>query len=148
VTRPPCATPGRNRWHAWVADWNAEELGSIPAGGVSPRAVGSAKLGTPCERMHLAKAKSCACCRGLIEPAPDVEKVLPAGCRERQAWLAAWNCGELISRLPGVDPPVEPGSGKLGTPCERIQRAYASGLRSPETGGAAARELVVVLEDR
>lgn len=105
-------------------------------------------MGTPCERMHLAKAKSCACCRGLIEPAPEVEKVLPAGCRERQAWLAAWNCGELGSRLAGVDAPVELGSGKLGTPCERMQRAYASGLRSPETGCATDRELVVVVEDR
>jgi hypothetical protein len=98
--------------------------------------------------MHFAKAKSWACWWGLIEPAPEVENVLPDGCSERHARLAAWNCDELGSRLPGVEAPVELGSGKFSTPCERMQCAYASGLRSPDTGWVPDRVLDVVLDVR
>jgi hypothetical protein len=77
-----------------------------------------------------------------------VDKVVPVGWSERQAWLAARYCGEFGSRFPGVNAPVAVGSGKLITPWDRMHVAYATGLRSPEVGAVRDRDADVELEDR
>ncbi len=63
----------------------------------------------------------------LVQGAPGP----PAGNGDtpRQAFWARWNCGELGStplKLKLMPPPLELGSGKLGSPCLRMQFEYAS----------------------
>jgi hypothetical protein len=65
---------GSRRWHERKADWNAGDskvLGE-PIRTVWPLTFGSAKLGTPCERMHLENATPDA-----MAPAADAEALAP-----------------------------------------------------------------------
>ena len=79
--------PGISDLHAFSADVNCGELGSMPLGRVKicpppdPQMVlaelGSGKLGTPWERMHLAKFSSSpsTCCSWAV-----VRPALACGC--------------------------------------------------------------------
>ncbi len=84
-----------------------------------PVNVGSGKFGTPFDRMQAEYFKACAFCASLIVP-PD----LPPGASVWQAFCAATNFGEVGSRsepwlaLSWSELPT--GSGKSGTPCERM----------------------------
>ena len=79
----------------------------------------------PCRRMHseIWSSRACACADGAPEPGP------PAGSRCLHDVWADWNAGELISELEPrgwtLGPPAF-GSGKFGTPWERMQLANAS----------------------
>src|SRR5580693_5460981 len=53
--RPP---PGKSFWHVACAALNAGDARSIPALTWKPPPVGSGKLGTPLERMHLVYASN------------------------------------------------------------------------------------------
>jgi len=127
----------------WAA-WNAGEFGSMP---VPPKStlnatppygpvcvLGSGKFGTPCERMHrdIARAWDLALAVWAAEGVPAF------GMYERQACIAEWKAGPFTSTpftvvLFGVcwiwrgrRPPL--GSGKLETPCDRMQDANSSVL--------------------
>src|SRR5271169_4857942 len=94
--------------------------------------------------MHLEKASSscssCACCAGVGGP--------PLGESAWQAFCAAWNVGEVGS----IPPPrwIAPlllGSGKLVTPCSRMQVEYATpcaGLATTVPPAVAVAATVVV----
>jgi len=98
---------------------------------------GSGKFGTPCERMQRAMARAAA----FIFAVSAAEGVPPLGRYLRQVCIAAWNAGALTetpltvielpepARWPAwirMPPwPLFPGSGKLGTPCERMHSANA-----------------------
>ena len=45
-----------------------------------------------------------------------------AGCSGAHAWWADWNAGDCVATPERSKPPGR-GSGKLGTPCERMQSA-------------------------
>lgn len=82
------------------------------------RNVGSGKFGTPWERMHFAFV--IASRRSLAE-AGEPCTVL-ADCTDAHAWWADWNAGDWVS-TPERSKPPGVGSGKLGTPFERMQSA-------------------------
>lgn len=97
-----------------------------------PVKIGSGKFVSPCERMHCENRSAAA--RWLMVGGCGLP---PPGRCDRHACIADWNAGPLTStpftlvpfgpdwtrRLRG--PPVV-GSGKLGTPWERMQEANAS----------------------
>jgi hypothetical protein len=108
---------------------------TLPPG--PPVTCGSGKLGTPCERMHWAILSAFA----RIAVMPPGGPLPPCGSFELQACDADWNAGALTGTPLTVIVWPEParceawictpppllavGSGKLGTPCERIQLANA-----------------------
>ena len=123
--------------HAAWACMNAGDCGSSPARltEVPPllRNVGSGKLGTPCLRMHSALASAA---RRSLSEAGD-----PLGCgllvSLSQLRPADRNAGACVL-IPEPWPPTgEPGSGKLGTPCDRMQSANLSASASPLPVAAA-----------
>src|ERR1039458_4934613 len=80
--------------------------------------VGSGQFGTPCLRMHCAWASGDPLGR-------------PPGCSLLHVCSADTNAG-ACSLIPEPGPPTgEPGSGKFGTPCERMQSANSSASVSP-----------------
>jgi hypothetical protein len=87
--------------------------------GSAPDAFGSGKFDTPWARMHLARASCCATGRLLFCPEGDPT---PPPMSDWHAFDAFWNTGELVL-IPVpfiVNCPSLLGSGKFGTPCERI----------------------------
>jgi hypothetical protein len=96
------------------------------AGSVGGESVGSGKPVTPCARMHSEVASICrlAASEGArLAPGP------PPGRSLAHCDWAALNAGEsgLIPEPWAIlIPPPEGGSGKFGTPCERMQLAKAS----------------------
>ena len=113
ASRLGCLEPGRLRIE--VTPGAAADLSCAPP----PVNVGSGKSGTPCERMQAENASRCCCilanCCGLGCP--------PFGSTFWQACCAARNFGEFGS-IPDPGPIEMPppllGSGKFGTPCERM----------------------------
>lgn len=97
----------------------------VPAGGVS---VGSGKSDWPFARMHAANLK--AACRSLsdIVGGPPLN-----GAYRLHACWAAWNAGDFAEPGGMLIPPPGLGSGKLGTPCERMHWASSS----PKSGFVA-----------
>ena len=93
------------------------------AGGES---VGSGKPETPCARMHSEMAS--ICCLACSEGGPCAPGPPPGSSLAHCDW-AALNAGEN-GLMPELElmwiPPPELGSGKFGTPCERMQLANAS----------------------
>src|SRR6476660_8904792 len=94
--------------------------------GMRPVLSGSGKLGTPWARMHgenLSASAVTYCTWAGVGPLP------PFGSRCRQALCAARNrelsTPSCCSPTFGIAPP-RPGSGKLGTPPERMQWEKAS----------------------
>jgi hypothetical protein len=81
---------------------------------------GSGNFGTPCERMHAenlsAAACAAACCAALGGRPPFGEYFLHAFC-------ARVNDGDCGLTPFNVTLPFAFGSGKLGTPCERMHDA-------------------------
>jgi hypothetical protein len=93
-----------------------------PAPGDGAVAVGSGNVDKPCLRMHSASftiaSLRLSCAGPLAGP--------PPGNSFEQAFWADWNAGDwgLIPELELIwIPPPAPGSGKLGTPCKRMQSA-------------------------
>ena len=87
-----------------------------------PRRVGSAKLGNPCARRHSATftPKASFCCRSCGVAVP------PLDSRCLQVSFAALDvCFDTPVRNGGKSPCAS-GSGKFGTPCERMQCENAS----------------------
>jgi hypothetical protein len=69
--------------------------------------------------MHCANFKNCVCCCGL-----GCAGAIPAGLRFLHCSSADWNAGEELSNLPVLtNIPLLCGSGKFGTPCERMHCA-------------------------
>ena len=119
-------------------------ISSIPATLVGTEVLGSGNWEIPCWRMHCAILTSLArvCAEGcVVEPGPGGP---PPG---RSFWhfaRAALNAGDegLIPAPTGKrNPPPGFGSGKLGTPLERMHLANASPRPAP---GAVGPGLVVV----
>ncbi len=119
----------------------------MPAGAVSSPVVGlgSGKFGTPWARMQRDTARSFCIswgltCGGDVVGGPEYFA---------QARCAAWNCGEdaseatlswtwVFQALIALDVAREPGSGKLTTPCERMQLANSTGPLDDWLPAAAA----------
>jgi hypothetical protein len=116
--------------HAAIAAVTIGERGSIwPAGRcilMCPfTTCGSGNCGTPCERMHFANASSCSC--DIVGPWPVNESWL--GARLWHARYAARTIGEPSSIVEGTwIVPSAPGSGKLGTPWERMHALNRAGV--------------------
>ena len=117
------------------AFWNVGDDGlTVEVPENPPFLFGSGKSGTPCDRMHCANFSSLA-------RFPDPEFAVPPPRRLEHACLADWYCGEFWSTpspavmLNPTDPFCTVGSGKSGTPCDRMHAAYcsASASASPET---------------
>src|ERR1019366_3580109 len=89
--------------------------------------VGSGQFGTPCLRMPRAWASGAMrCASGSGDPLGR-----PPGCSLLHVCSADTNAG-ACSLIPEPGPPTgEPGSGKFGTPCERMQSANSSASVSP-----------------
>jgi hypothetical protein len=93
----------------------------LPLLGGGGELVGSAKLGTPWERMHLATASSCD-----LRLADACWPPLPPAKPAHACW-AALNAGDSALIVFGiVSPPAALGSGKFGTPCARMHSASLS----------------------
>ena len=104
---------------------------SPPGSGPEPR-VGSGMPGTPCVRMHLANLSAARNWLPVARTPP-----VPPGASRAHARLADLNAGVPVpARL--VGPPPSLGSGKLGTPCARMQSANS-------IAGEEVREPVVLL---
>jgi hypothetical protein len=102
------------------------------AGGDS---VGSGKPETPCARMHSEMAS--ICCFACAEGGPCAPGPPPGRSLAHCDW-AALNAGEngLMPELELIwIPPPALGSGKFGTPCERMQLANASPEPPAEAAG-------------
>jgi hypothetical protein len=107
------------------AFWNVGDdglTGKVPEN--PPFLFGSGKSGTPCDRMHLANVS-------FLARFADPEFADPPGRRPWHACRADWYCGEFWStlvpeKLNPTDPFCTVGSGKFGSPCDRMQFAYAS----------------------
>src|SRR5580704_1926469 len=124
-----------------------------------PENVGSGKLGTPCERMHAAAFRYCACSEGVIwrfEPSPGPppdSSLLQASCADLKWGLPVMAGVTPIATFTSL-PLVEIfGSGKLGTPCARTHAEYATAwlpgeaeLPVPPLAPAAAELVVDVLD--
>jgi hypothetical protein len=115
---PTCA-------HVFTAFSNAGELAfakATPAPSPPGPNVGSGKFGTPCSRMQRAFATMPACCAAEIGGG----WLVPPGCWLAHACCADRNAGDcwLIPDVRSGNPPPGAGSGKFGTPCERIQSEY------------------------
>jgi hypothetical protein len=85
-------------------------------------AVGSGNVARPCRRMHSASFTIA----NLRLSDPDPLPGPPPGISFEHAFWADWNAGErgLIPELElSWIPPPSLGSGKFGTPCERMQAA-------------------------
>ena len=106
---------------------------ALPLLGGGGELVGSAKFGTPCARMHLASVRnwSFRLSASLLDP------LLPGPSLAHACW-ADLNAGDWVLMSFGIaSPPVALGSGKFGTPLDRMQWAYLrSGppLGSPSLG--------------
>jgi hypothetical protein len=69
--------------------------------------------------MHCANFKNCVCCCGL-----GCTAAIPAGLSLLHRASADWYAGEELSNLPVLtNIPLLCGSGKFGTPCERMHCA-------------------------
>jgi hypothetical protein len=90
-----------------------------PGTGPEPR-VGSGMPGTPCVRTHLANLSAA---RNWVSV--DRTPPLPPGASRAHARLADLNAGVPVSATL-VEPPPPFGSGKLGTPCARMQSANST----------------------
>ena len=86
-------------------------------------ATGSGKFARPCRRMHCDSLSMFSFCASVAWPGPA-----PPGPYLAQSFRAVWKAGDwgLIPEPIGIlIPPPPPGSGKLGTPCDRMQFANA-----------------------
>jgi hypothetical protein len=114
----------------WGACWSICEgrLNTLPW-------LGSGKAVTPCVRIQVANVRACA--RPGTPLAPPAVDAWPLGSNLRHACRAEVNAGEWPSALPeprcvlmvACTPPPELencGSGKFGTPCERMQTENAT----------------------
>src|ERR1700735_177741 len=96
------------------------KVGSLGYGG---EGVGSGQFGPPGERMPratLAMPSHSCCTSAAVGPPPLF------GSRRAQAWVAVWYCELLAESWPMVallNSPALLGSGKSGTPSERMQWA-------------------------
>lgn len=85
--------------------------------------VGSGKVFSPCARMHWARWTSST----LTASGDGAEAVLAASARFLHALMADWNAGDCrLTPAPAICCPTSSpgvGSGKLGTPCARMQSA-------------------------
>ena len=98
-----------------------------PGTGPEPR-VGSGMPGTPCVRMHLANLSAARNWLSVDRTPP-----LAPGASRAHARLADLNAGVPVSATTLVEPPPPFGSGKLGTPCARMQSANSTaGEEVPE----------------
>jgi hypothetical protein len=100
-----------------------------PVPGAGAVVVGSGNVDKPCLRMHSASL-SISSLR-LSDPTLGGP---PPGSSFEHAFWADWNAGDwgLIPELELIwIPPPEPGSGKFGTPCERMQSANLIPADSP-----------------
>src|SRR5580658_6967960 len=126
-----------------------------------PENVGSGKFGRPCARTHAAAFRYSVCSAGLTTgclPRPPPGSSLRQACwAEESAWFPLPTpAGTAIFTLTSLPLWEICGSGKLGTPCERIQAenatAWLPGEDSPPPGpavGTPAVELVArVLDPR
>ena len=95
---------------------------ALPLLGGGREFVGSAKLGTPCERMHLASASNCSLL--LSDDVPRPPGLCASLAQARRADLKAG--AFVLMSLGMISPPVELGSGKFGTPCARMHCASLS----------------------
>src|SRR5262249_14996918 len=92
-----------------------------------PRGSGSGKSLSPRARMHRAYFSSCP------RSGPLPPRVRSAGISDLQAAYADAYWGEFAPMTPPPGPaltwmpPLAPGSGKSGRPCERMHRAKATG---------------------
>src|ERR1039458_3238064 len=92
----------------------------LPGGG--GEIVGPGKLGRPCARMHFARLSSSSVRISDDEPGP-----LPPPRNFAHAFWADWNAGDCVLMLFGMTGgPFGLGSGKFGTPCERMHSATLS----------------------
>jgi len=102
----------------------------LPGGGAGGgEVVGSEKFGNPWERMHFARLSKA--CFSLADPAA---RLLPPPFRNcAHAFWADLNAGAcgLIQLGMTLGPPGL-GSGKFGTPCDRMHRASLSGPLAAE----------------
>jgi signal transduction histidine kinase len=127
----------------------------LPLLGGGGEVVGSAKLGTPCERMQRASASSWSF------PLSDDPDWPSGGCASfaQACWaaLSAGDCG--LMSLGMASPACAVGSGKLGTPCARMHRAYSSSgppsdaapagrLGEPHAASSAAEMTAEAVSDR
>ena len=94
-----------------------------PAPGDGGVAVGSGNVVRPCARMHCASLSIASLRVSDAGPLPGP----PPGISFEHAFWADWNAGDWgFIPEPGVilmAPPEPAGSGKFGTPCERMQSA-------------------------
>src|SRR5215472_16992890 len=93
--------------------------------------VGSGQFGTPWERMHPLNRRMpvSSCCVSAAESWP----LSPAGSRCRQALSAAWYRELLTPSCWALGNfPLPDGSGKFGTPFERMHREKATSWVSAE----------------
>jgi hypothetical protein len=88
--------------------------------------VGSGQFGTPCLRMHCARASAAT---RWASGSGDPLGRLP-GCSLLHVCSADWNPGDR-SLIPELGLMGEPGSGKVGTPYVRMQSANLSASVSP-----------------
>ena len=87
--------------------------------------MGSGRPAIPCSRMQFAQCRSRAYASGV----GGSDWTCLTGSRFLQAVSAVRNAGEdelIPGALRANAPPLGVGSGKLGTPCERMQRAKLS----------------------
>src|SRR5471030_539347 len=96
---------------------------TLPLPGGGGECVGSGKFGTPCLRMHFARANIASSRLSDDDPGP-----LPPDPRLAHAFWADRNAGACGLMSLGIrrPRPFAPGSGKFGTPCERMHSASLS----------------------
>jgi len=102
-----------------------------PAGGEDGGLlVGSGNVVKPWRRMHCARCSNASLRVSDVPPLPGP----PPGSKLPQLFCAAWKAGEagLIPELELIwMPPPELGSGKFGTPCDRMQSEYLIPIACP-----------------
>ena len=145
--------PGIRGWQSWMSVLICGAIGSTAlcrsntgrgSSGWSRSTVGSGQFCTPWECMHAANLtmpRRAASTSAWVEVGAVV-----CGSRCWQALWAGWNWGLPASGITWTFGtfPLLSGSGKLDTPCERIQREKASApfcdaaLAEVREGGGAA----------
>src|SRR4029453_1224228 len=121
--------PGTGLWQAVMGrrkgGWSGATPFLLPSASAPP-AFGSGNFGTPCERMHRANFSIC-CCSFACSAAvcrPPLGRSLSHAFRARSNW-GEWTSTPVfwpLAETPEVIliRPSLSGSGKFGTPCERM----------------------------
>ena len=102
-------------------------------------------VGTPCLRIQASSAVSCSTCCSIWARVCSNPVAIASARHARKAPL---NCSELWSTACSAlraKPPLGRGSGKPGTPCERIHETNAStsDCATPVTAGAIGNDVLV-----